>query len=427
MTVLAAAQLFLLPAVAASSVLARTSTICPSLAESEASNVYHADTSCDRAAYNQYKLSLNRHIQYESFKAIGGMSSVPDQKTVQCPIGGARVALDGPSPESSAAPMVVGMDTVFFVQNKASTPVVVAYLDRSTDTEVSAKNPKIFPAVADPAAILAPGSWMAVYAHEGHEFVVRQVKTANAVLGALVAGNVLMQHRAGLIPIGGSSSGSAAWTCPSVDVEPKAENNITAPAFARVPPAVMRPCHTMDVGFRNLSPCPLHGYFVTSEPEPSSASTNQKEETGAQGSNASTTSASTSSCTEHFRLHLGVQPVTNDYFNDWVSNTKFEGTFVGHTYHFRLAANPSILVERVTLAPITVTDCPDDNTNANSAAAQVSVADAIQIPNFLDSNEDSATNGTAVAWETTSLQPVDRKIYAALLVNGSSSTATASI
>lgn len=66
-------------------------------------------------------------------------------------------------------------------------------------------------------------------------------------------------------------------------------------------------------------------------------------------------------CQESFKFHLGTQQHDMKHFmNDWTSSTKYEGTFVGHTYHFRLAHDPTVLVQTVTLAPTQVMDCPEE-------------------------------------------------------------------
>lgn len=315
-------------------------TVCPKAGSVEIGQKYHSDSQCDRAAYTAFKDSLGRHETYRKFKAMGGVATVPNIKTVTCPAAGERVTMKEPS----SASYDVGMDTVWFVENQASTPVVVSYLT-AEGVEVSALNPHIVPAVRDPQAILASGSWMAVQAFEGHEFVVRQVLMLPG--GAAVAGNVLLQHRVGLYPVGAH----AALACPTdalEDKEPLVVNEsdgtaTTAPQFQRTAPPALRPCHTMDVGFRNAAGCPLHGYHVSG------------------GGDA---------CAERFKLHLGVQQGSNvpDYMNDWVSQTKYEGTFVGHTFHFRLASNPAVLVDTVTLSPVIVTDCPAASGAATATA-----------------------------------------------------------
>lgn len=291
-------------------------TVCPKAGSIHEGLKYHSDKQCDRASYESFKCSLGRPLTYQRYKELGGIDSVPSHKTVKCPAGGAALDLrDEMYPDT-------GFDTVWFVENASSGPIVVSFVDEN-GMEKSAKNPKIVPAVSDPEAIIQPGAWMAVYAFEGHQF------TAREVLKSGVAGSVLLQHRVGLIPIGTQVDN---LECPVEDIEPMVED-IRAPEFQRVAPELHRPCNTMDVGFRNHANCPLHVYYVSGEGE---------------------------SCTEAFRFHLGVESKTPDFMWDWKSKTKFEGSFIGHTFHFRLASNPAILVDTVTLSPVVVTDCPRD-------------------------------------------------------------------
>jgi hypothetical protein len=298
-------------------------TVCPKAGSIQKGLRYHHDGLCDRAEYNQFKNALGRPSRYQSFKAIGGVSTVPSEKTVKCPAGGAPVDL-----RESQKP-AAGLDTVFFFENASSGPIVISFVDEF-GMEHSARNPAITPATADPEAYVAPGGFMAVYAFEGHQFIAREVIKETGL-----AGNVLLQHRAGLIPVGTYAVG---LDCPDVDIEPVVENtNVRAPEFRRTPPAVHRPCNTMDIGFRNESPCPLHVYYVSAGTDPNS-------------------------CSESFKFHLGVESVVPDFHWDWQSQTKFEGSFIGHTFHFRLASNPTILVDTVTLSPVVVTDCPKSAT-----------------------------------------------------------------
>lgn len=347
MLLLRSTALLLLSATTAATTTHAAVTVCPKAGSLEAGLPYHADSTCDRATYNAYKCSLNRHLKYAAFKAQGGIVNVPSEKTVKCPAAGARVELQEEQSQT-------GMDTVWFVENQASTPIVVAYVNQQ-GLEVSVKNPKISPAVADPQAHVAPGAWMAVYATEGHQFVARQVLKSGA------AGNVLLQHRAGLIPVGAHADG---LQCPLDDVEPVV-NATRAPQFARTPPAALRPCHTMDVGFRNVAPCPLHGYYVSGEGE---------------------------GCRESFKFHLGVQQTElEDYMWQWQSATKYEGTFVGHTFHFRLASDPTVLVDTVTLAPVVVTDCPTDKVAVPVGSHSDAVADSVQRGDRINDNSNNAT------------------------------------
>jgi hypothetical protein len=170
---------------------------------------------------------------------------------------------------------------------------------------------------------------------------------------------VLLQHRAGLIPVGTYADGI---DCPTNDVEPLVENtNVLAPEFRRTPSAVHRPCNTMDIGFRNEAPCPLHVYYVSGEGE---------------------------SCAEAFKFHLGVESIVPDFHWDWKSQTKYEGSFIGHTFHFRLASNPTILVDTVTLSPVVVTDCPTSGiavpVSAQGETVSISIGGAEGLRDGLD-------------------------------------------
>jgi hypothetical protein len=297
-------------------------TVCPPEKGIIAGSKYHADTTCDRASYHRFKCSLNRHARYRMYKEIGHIDAVPDQKTVTCPAAGARVDMT----DSHHRPGI-GLDTVFFIENQSSGPIVISYVNKETQLEVSAMNPKITPATADPNAILAPGRWVPIYGYEGHEYVIREV------LKTGVAGNVLLQHRAGLIPIGMNANADMMNCTNYIDTEPM-QGNVTAPAFQRTKaPSAYKPCNTMSIGFRNVAQCPLHGYYVSS----------------GEGEQ----------CHEAFKFHLGTDRITSDFMWNWSSRTKYEDTFVGHTFHFRSAAQPSLgLIDTVTLAPIRVTDCP---------------------------------------------------------------------
>ena len=349
---LAIFALSLVALVLVENVRAAAVTLCPKEGSIVEGIKYHDNQVCNRDAYNAYKANVGRYDRIQAYNKIGGLSAVPNQKTISCPVNGGRVNMkDAHTPN-------VGFDTVWIVENHASTPVVVSYVN-DQGIEVSARNPKISPATADPTAILSPNAWMAVYAFEGHEFVVREI------LKSGIAGNVLLQHRAGLIPIGANFAMAGMSCDPSslTDIEPMIDETTTSPVFQRTPTQIDRPCNTMDIGFRNVASCPLHGYYVRGEGD---------------------------KCTEKFKLHLGVESMTTDFLKDWTSATKYEGTYVGHTFHFRLASNPTILVDTVTLQPIYVTDCP-----VSSAAAVVSLGNNVDMMAHVGNAEFSNTTDTA--------------------------------
>lgn len=260
--------------------------------------------------------------------------------------------------------------------------------------EFSAMNGSIFPAQADPNAILKPDQHAIVYGYESHVFHVRELKADGSV------GNLLLQHKLGLIPVGahardlqcttkrralaatpkleaddsflsrlttGSLSiqtkaktlfakagllATAAVGVPVgimgkglayifqgevieeiVDAEPLTADNSRAPEFQEVKetrPKEQIECNRVEVGFRNRSPCPLHAKWVNPQ----------------------------MNCAEHFRFHLGVEASVDNFVWDWKSQTKFESSFMGHQYVFRLAADPSQVVDTIRLQPTRIVDCP---------------------------------------------------------------------
>ena len=43
---------------------------------------------------------------------------------------------------------------------------------------------------------------------------------------------------------------------------------------------------------------------------------------------------------------------------DWASKTKYEGALIGHTFVARKADDPSVVVDKYTLKPTRIIDCP---------------------------------------------------------------------
>ena len=166
-------------------------------------------------------------------------------------------------------------------------------------------------------------------------------------------GNILLQHRPGLV--GFKNRFQKELSCEEYqDVEPVVEvypdppkpkdapmppkqepKIVTDPKFDRTPEHRAERCNIIYQGYRNLLPnCPLHVYFVA-------------------GSNAQ------GECEEDFKFHLGLEDTTKDYMNVWDDRTKFEATYMGHTFVARLASDPSVLVDSFTLQPTEIHDCPN--------------------------------------------------------------------
>ena len=80
-----------------------------------------------------------------------------------------------------------------------------------------------------------------------------------------------------------------------------------------------------------------------------------------------------------------------DFMWDWGSKTKYEGSFVGHTFVARRADDPSVVVDKYTLEPTRIVDCPSRKNKQVVASptnkdASVEVQDSETIPN--DVSED---------------------------------------
>jgi hypothetical protein len=140
-------------------------------------------------------------------------------------------------------------------------------------------------------------------------------------------------------------------SCPEADIEPAAPE---ADRFLRSPPPDNnRRCNQIDIGFRNAANCPLHGYYIPN------AQAVLQENLATKALKATMSNTTATSCPmEEFKLHLGMHGASKDFHWDWASNTKFEGSAIGHTFAFRLASNPSVLVDTITLEPTRIIDCP---------------------------------------------------------------------
>lgn len=310
---------------------------------------FHSDASCNRAEYNNYKQNQNRRLTHERINRLeGGARNVPNQKTVICPTTATTTNLHTDTGDDSSS--IGGFDTMWIVENTSSGPALLAWVDPHSGIEYSAVHSKML-AANDPEAVLLPGQWMALHTHEGHVFHVREFFNRDP-------GELLLQHRVGLVPVG---QGRNDLECPTEDPEPLRDDNPEplenssnkrAPEYMRRPPVVDRPCNTIDFGFRNEANCPLHGYWIKPPPPPSSSSKQQQEE---EEDNQSST------CEEMFKFHLGLDDqstILNDFMWQWQSPTKFESTHVGNSFSFRLASDPSVLVDTYTVQPTKITDCP---------------------------------------------------------------------
>jgi len=121
-------------------------------------------------------------------------------------------------------------------------------------------------------------------------------------------------------------------------------------------PISKRFCNQIDIGFRNEAGVPLSVYWANSVRDvPPTGFT----------------------CAEEYQFHMGVKAATQDFMLDWGSKTKYEGSFIGHTFIARRADNPNVVVDSYTLEPTRIIDCP------NNKKKQI-----VQLPAQLELGED---------------------------------------
>ena len=337
---------------------------------------YHDEEVCqlsDRVEFEAH--SAQRSAIYEKLRASGnGATLVPNQQTVTCPR----------QPQSLENPShVKGFDSTWMVENTASTPVLLSWV--VDGVEWSPFHPDVL-AVDDPDAMLQVGDWKAVPTFESFVYHVREIDQETGG-----PGDILLQHRAGLIPLGNPQGLSCDASLP--DVEPvNPDTGETLPNVKRTPTHKFRRCNTMDIGFRNQAGCPLHVYwasFLDSSDLPSEGF----------------------SCGEKFRLHLGTNHASQDFFSDWQSATKFEGSFLGHTFVARLASNPDVVVDSYTLKPTRIVDCPNlKQVPIEAGRAKDEAIEVQQGETVGDQQQDEASTSTTASIERNgpSLQGVGR-------------------
>ena len=350
---------------------------------------YHLDTACDRQNHNSIEQRSIRSGRYHAMLQSGGVDHIPDEQTAYCPELVENWEIDD-----------YGHDTKLLIENQATTPVVVIWVNKGM--EYSAMNSRMTPPQSDPTAILQPGEWASIHTFEGNVLLVRELKQDGGL------GNVLVQHRPGIVGFRNRFHQELSCEKPKLphrrvleQLPPKKQEEIIKQALEQVDPepkvVVMTKdtdddddvivtkrdpqwdrshahmnerCNIIYKGFRNtLDGCPLHVYYA-----------------GMMETTTTTTTTMTGpmTCREEFKFHLGLHPRPDDYMHSWESRTKFEGTFVGHTWVARLASNTDIVVDTYTVQPVIVRDCPDlkhqiqvGNMNVKATAAAVTEVNGI--------------------------------------------------
>lgn len=261
---------------------------------------YHNPEQCLKKPSRPQQGHQDRAIIYKTLTEGGtGATLVPNTQTVVCPL--EVYSLENPSATR-------GFDTTWIVENTSSGPVVVSWVVEGLEYSPFDAGKS---AMDDPRAILQPGDWTSVPTFESFVYHVReieedgsagkivlQVRRKTSLILVFVVRRlpynlvaiVLIQHRAGLVPIGNPHDYPCDASLP--DVEPYNPDTGARPVeFQRRKTHPVRPCNTIDVGFRNQVGCPLHVYWA-----------NQLSDVPDAGF----------SCGEKFRFHLGTKPAPQD-------------------------------------------------------------------------------------------------------------------
>eukprot|EP00534_Pseudo-nitzschia_fraudulenta_P003283 CAMPEP_0201118810 /NCGR_PEP_ID=MMETSP0850-20130426/2998_1 /ASSEMBLY_ACC=CAM_ASM_000622 /TAXON_ID=183588 /ORGANISM="Pseudo-nitzschia fraudulenta, Strain WWA7" /LENGTH=365 /DNA_ID=CAMNT_0047384245 /DNA_START=39 /DNA_END=1136 /DNA_ORIENTATION=- len=273
----------------------------------------------------------DRNMIYHNLLQGGiGASLVPDTKTISCPFG------DVQSLESPKA--VKGFDTTWIVENTSAKDVVLAWI--VDGFEYSPFHPDLNP-MEDYRAILRPGDWTSVPTFESFVYHAREIEEDGSL------GRVVLQYRAGMIPLGANSGLPRDEDI--IDPEPFFPESVgTAeqpdPRLEEVGrrPTNERPCNIIDIGFRNESGQPLAVFWA-----------NQLTDVPGEGF----------SCAETYSFHLGTHTAPQDFMFDWGSRTKYEGSAIGHTFVARLASDPNVVIDTYTLQTTKIVDCPSQKIN----------------------------------------------------------------
>lgn len=289
---------------------------------------YHEPDACLKKPARPLEGHPTRGAIYETLKATGlGASLVPDTETVTCPFGDVK-SLEAPA-------SMMGFDTTWVVENTSLKSVVLARVVNGV--EISPFHSDLSP-MDDPKAQLLPGDWTSIPTFESYVYHVREIdENGNP-------GDLVLQHRAGMIPLGNAGDNLCGTPNEVIDPEPFVPET-TGPdgnpvqqkqEGGRGELGVNRKCNTIDVGFRNKVGCPLTVSY--------SGGSKEVPDQGFM-------------CDEHYSFHMGTNDAPQDFFHDWSSRSKYEGALLGQTFVARLAKDPSVVVDKYTLEPTRIVDC----------------------------------------------------------------------
>merc|ERR1711865_1188962 len=114
-------------------------------------------------------------------------------------------------------------------------------------------------------------------------------------------------------------------------------------------------------------------------------------------------------CAEHYKFHLGTLTATQDFMWDWNSSTKYEGSFIGHTFIARLANDPThTVIDTYTVAPTKIIECPNKKQQQGiTTTLSNAVQQEIGIPHHdtSDEHDEAEDNDDDNEWHRSSVHP----------------------
>lgn len=424
---------------------------CPEWLDGVPVPVEHASDVCDfkseNSPYAYKKIAVDLHASLNS----GRLYQMKDERTWICPEDDDAGITEGDDFATGQHPLaglgggIAGPKAKWVVRNRSSNPVSVSLVDTGRgNREVSAANPKIFPAHADPDAVLAPGAWRSLAVTLGTILHVRELVSVGDDVSP---GRVLIRHRPGPIavrdttikpvkkpklPAGNNKNkkGKAKTSPTNGNKNNKGKNNGKKGAVTKAGGS------TVKDDTRNLGSSINLGGNTTSTAAKARAASKQvlkpllpdatpplatrAEQEAQRGKFAlnrmcnsltrlfvnrvgkpidvywagasDLTTGSTSianradDCDARYAFHLGLKSSPHeDFFEEWDSFMSLENSYLGHHFVARLASNHSKVLQEIVMDRTDVGDCVREKEVTGIGGGMVKVG--VQVGGTVDNGE----------------------------------------
>eukprot|EP00591_Stephanopyxis_turris_P002320 CAMPEP_0195509132 /NCGR_PEP_ID=MMETSP0794_2-20130614/2151_1 /TAXON_ID=515487 /ORGANISM="Stephanopyxis turris, Strain CCMP 815" /LENGTH=403 /DNA_ID=CAMNT_0040636283 /DNA_START=725 /DNA_END=1936 /DNA_ORIENTATION=+ len=357
-------------------------TVCPL----EGCAPEHAHDKCDEKSRRR-----NEHID-TAFRAPAlNYNLIREQQTSYCPDDDTSLAY---------APKTTGLPTRWIVQNKASSTIIISWVN-GEGIEVSAAR-LLSPPHTDPGALVEPGSFRSFTSFQDHTFVAREAKYDESGL-ITGSGRPLLRKTLGMITVrntGKFSNGiPPACPVPSKTVHAGLARHRLEAGGRDNGDGVS--CHSILQGFRNGVGCPIDVYFTSATPSFEKAGTD---------------------C-ESFSFHLGTEGMKDGIAKpfDKTSFVGAETVYNSHSFAARMSHSGQ-LVDVITMETDIVRDCPDGTEAAKASAIEEVLGNKIADRQFNGLNDTvpylngqevplrSAEHSRKVEVNSTQCLPTERKV-----------------